>query len=225
MFKDQGPCDIRGPSLSIIIHIHEGAAFVHWLELIIATLETVYLVRRPIMLPNICSSLHGWDKDGPVIFHTLLKQKQPLTERGLWKDKNTRPWLSKVFFLWQKDLCSRLLSVFVKWEGSFGPTTWSSPGCNGTFITVNGLRLPGQHNPPPSPPYPPPHCEENIRQTQKHTLIGPWCKWVAQTGYQVTMRVEGNCHTNSCLLVWSFCFVHSPNYFQPSTVTSHVVSI
>ncbi len=47
------------PSLSIIIHIHmrEQLLFTGWL--IIATLETVYLVRRPITLPNICSSLHG----------------------------------------------------------------------------------------------------------------------------------------------------------------------
>lgn len=52
---------------------HGGAAFVYWLGLIIATLETVYLVRHPITLPNVCSSLRGWNEVGPGMFHTLLK--------------------------------------------------------------------------------------------------------------------------------------------------------
>ena len=41
------------PSLSIMIHIQEGAAFVYWFWLIKITLETAYLVRCPITLPNI----------------------------------------------------------------------------------------------------------------------------------------------------------------------------
>lgn len=51
-----------------------------------------------------------------------------------------------------------------KFRGIIWPNTQSGPVCNGTFITFNGLRLPGQHTPPPPLQY-----VENIRQAQKHT--------------------------------------------------------